>query len=115
MLLALPVTYCKSINTELHILSHICRCVMMINEAAQTSSSAISDEQFRMLMDEIKKNRGDVNQRLDKLEGDVASEQENAAKTVVQKLKADRSYTIRKQVDVLPSKNQALCQLNYCK
>ena len=36
-----------------------------------------------MLMDEIKKNREDVNQRLDKLEGDVASGQENAAKIVL--------------------------------
>lgn len=69
----------------------------MADEAAGTSAGSISDEQFRMLMDEIKKNREDVNQRLDKLEGDVASGQENAAQIVVQKLKADRSYTFRKK------------------
>ena len=46
-------------------------------------------------MDEIRKNREDVQQRLDKLEGDVADGQDNAAQIVVQKLKANRSYTFR--------------------
>ena len=38
-----------------------------------------------------------MQQRLDKLEGDVAAGQDNAAQIVVQKLKADRSYTFRKK------------------
>ena len=37
-----------------------------------------------MLMDEIQKNHEDIQQRL---EGDVAARQDNAAQTVVQKLK----------------------------
>ena len=61
------------------------------------NTGGISTAQFQLLMDEIKKNREDVQQRLDKLEGDVAAGQDNAAQIVVQKLKADRSYTFRKK------------------
>ena len=52
---------------------------------------------FLMLMEELKKNHEDVQKRLDKLEGDVASGQDNAARIVVEELKADRSYTFRKE------------------
>lgn len=38
-----------------------------------------------------------MNQRLDKLERDVASRQKNTTKIVVQKLKADQSYTFREK------------------
>ena len=62
-----------------------------------SNTGGISTAQFQLLMDEIKKNREDVQQRLDKLEGDVAAGQDNAAQIVVQKLKADRSYTFRKK------------------
>ena len=48
-------------------------------------------------MEELKKNREDVQKRLDKLEGDVASGQDNATRIVVEKLKTDRSYTFRKK------------------
>ena len=50
-----------------------------------------------MLMEELKKNLEDVQKRLDKLESDVASVQDNAARIVVEKLKADRSCTFRKK------------------
>ena len=55
-----------------------------------SNTGGISTAQFQLLIDEIKKNREDVQQRLDKLEGDVAAGQDNAAQIVVQKLKADR-------------------------
>ena len=62
-----------------------------------SNTGGISTAQFQLLMDEIKKNREDVQQRLDKLEGDVAAGQDSAAQIVVQKLKANRSYTFRKK------------------
>ena len=62
-----------------------------------SKAGGISAAQFQLLMDKIRKNREDVQQRLDKLEGDVAARQDNAAQIVVQKLKADRSYTFRKK------------------
>ena len=60
-----------------------------------SKAGGISAAQFQLLMDKIRKNREDVQQRLDKLEGDVADGQDNAAQIVVQKLKANRSYTFR--------------------
>ena len=62
-----------------------------------SNTGGISAAHFQLLMDEIKKNREDVQQRLDKLEEDVAVGHDNAAQIVVQKLKADRSYTFRKK------------------
>ena len=63
----------------------------------RSNTGGIPTAQFQLLMDEIKKNREDVQQRLDKLERDVTAGQDNAAQIVVQKLKADRSYTFRKK------------------
>ena len=48
-----------------------------------------------MLMDEIKKSHEGVKQRL---EGDVAAGQDNAAQTIVQKPKADRSCHISEKM-----------------
>ena len=63
-------------------------------EASGSNRGGISAAQ---LMDDIKKNREDVQQRLDKLKGNVAAGQDNAAQIVTQKLKADRSYTFHKK------------------
>ena len=57
-----------------------------------------------MLIDEIKKNHEDVQQRL---QGDVAAGQDNAVQTVVQNFKADHSIggkkggTVRLQPDLI--------------
>ena len=66
-------------------------------DGSSSSAGGISVAQFQFLMDEIRKNREDLQQRLDKLEGDVAAGQDNATQIVVQKLKADHSYTFCKK------------------
>ena len=55
------------------------------------NSGSISVNHFQMLMDKIKKNYEDMQQGLDKLEGDVAAGQDNVIQIV--RLKAECSYT----------------------
>ena len=57
----------------------------------------MSSKQFERLMDEIKQTRAEMQEKIGKLQEEVAATQDDAAQKIVKKLKADRGYTFRKK------------------
>ena len=59
--------------------------------------STMSSEQFEKLMDEIKQTRAEMQEKIGKLQEEVAAAKDDAAQKIVKKLKADRGYTFWKK------------------
>ena len=57
----------------------------------------MSSEQFERLMDEIKQTRAEMQEKIGKLQEELAATQDDVAQKIVKKLKADHGYTFRKK------------------
>ena len=57
----------------------------------------MSSEQFEKLMDKIKQMQAEMEEKIGKLQEEVAATQDDAAQKIVKKLKADHGYTFQKK------------------